>query len=246
LDEVCVEVPLNVSGVWQPVRREEPELSGSVGISLVVGPPLTVRAWKGEGLTLNGIRVDFPNLKFLSSLGSLELHASSPVPLGYGYGLSGALSLGYALAAVELFHVERGRALKVAHVSDVLTGNGLGDVLSQTVGGGVVHRIRPGAPGIGMAERVDVQWRAVYSLPLQRLPTSSIVEGSPGATELISIFLRERTLESFFRVAAQFNGSMGFPAPRANSFRKKGLVMFLDEGPEGSIQHQPHGGARIC
>ncbi|BBD73050.1 GHMP kinase [Sulfodiicoccus acidiphilus] len=213
--------------------------TGSVGVSLTLGPPMRARARRGVGLTFNGMSIELPNLDYLKELGEVRLEVDSAVPLGYGYGLSGALSLAYALAATEIYGVNRWRALRTAHVAEVLSGNGLGDVLSQFTGGGVVYRKSPGAPGVGEAEPVPVEWSPVYSVPLQRIPTRIILEGGANAEFLIRKFLEERTLAAFFRMAAEFNSSLGFPPPAPNAFRKKGLIMFLGEAPEGALRHEP-------
>ena len=104
MTEVEAVVPLNVSGVWYPVKGSDLLTTGSIGISLTLDPPLIAIA-RGSNepvIELNGEVITLNHVRILRSLGSLKLEARSPVKLGYGYGLSGAISLAYALAATQI------------------------------------------------------------------------------------------------------------------------------------------------
>ncbi len=235
-------VPLSISGIWYPVKSEIASKTGSIGLTLVLEPYTVFEVKRSDTPTIvfNGVRIDFPNVAVLRRLGSLRVEAEAKVPLGYGYGLSGSISLAYALGARELYNVDEGVALETAHESEVAFNNGLGDVISQYYGGGLVYRKRPGAPGYGEVERVEVQWEEVYSKPIEKMPTKGIIRPLEMAKALIEEFLKERTLKKFFEVSRKFNEELGFHSDYPDSFRKKGLIVKLGYPSEdGWISHRP-------
>ncbi|WP_273837123.1 GHMP kinase [Halococcus sp. PRR34] len=68
---------------------------------------------------------------------SAAVSLTASVPVGYGFGASGAATLATALAANEAFDLERSRdeLLEAAHRAEVEAGTGLGDVFIQDRGG---------------------------------------------------------------------------------------------------------------
>ena len=58
-----------------------------------------------------------------------KLQFTRKISLGFGYGMSGAISSAYALASHELYNVNLMEAVIVTHESEVLTKNGLGDLI---------------------------------------------------------------------------------------------------------------------
>jgi len=79
------------------------------------------------------------------------------VPIGAGFGTSGAAALSLALALNDVFGLGMSRieAAQMAHVAEVECKTGLGTVIAEAFGG-VEVRVRPGAPGIGEIKNVPV------------------------------------------------------------------------------------------
>lgn len=240
--DIEIVVPISISGVWIPKFHSSPEYTGSLGIALVLEPPiLAIPRRSGLRITYNKNNINFPNLNVLKNLGELSLDIESKLPLGYGYGISASISLAYALAAYEYGYSDLKKALITAHVSEVLNKNGLGDVIVQWNGGGLVYRKKPGAPFIGEVEKIDIEWNEnIYSKPLEKIPTSSIIKDIP-AEDLIEEFLKHKTIQKFFDVARKFNERLGFTTTYPNSFRKKGIIVILGNPPllESWIKHNP-------
>jgi len=241
---VEVKVPVSISGIWYPIISKNPEESGSIGLTLVLEPYIVSEIKKSSMAVIyfNGKKIDLPNLVILKAkLGDFKMNVFSQIPLGYGYGVSGALSLAYALGAREYLNIKEEEAVKIAHISEVITGNGLGDVISQYYGGGLVYRKKPGAPGIGEVEVINLNWEDIYSKPLEIMPTQMLIKApNPKALEYIGEFLREKTLKKFFEVSRKFTESLGFESPYDNSFRKKGVIVKLGiPMSEMWIKHKP-------
>lgn len=238
MTEFEVVVPLNVSGVWYPIKGPDLLTTGSVGISLTLDPPLiaTARGSSEPVIELNGVVLKLNHLRILHSLGSLKLEAQSPVNLGYGYGLSGAISLAYALSASQLYGISLTRALDTAHIAEVVNETGLGDVVSEYYGGGIVYRKRPGSPTVAEVEVFKAEGE-LCSKPIEALPTRAIIREFSHALELIQEFLKSPSLVKFFEVSKRFSGYFGYRAEEGLTFRKKGLLLSLDRCGDGWTKH---------
>ena len=79
------------------------------------------------------------------------------VPIGAGYGASGAGALGVALALSRALGLRlgRGELISVAHVAEVTQRTGLGDVEAQAQGGLVIG-LEPGPPPYGRWDKIPV------------------------------------------------------------------------------------------
>uniref|UniRef100_UPI003F7471DA GHMP family kinase ATP-binding protein n=1 Tax=Sulfurisphaera javensis TaxID=2049879 RepID=UPI003F7471DA len=236
-------VPINISGIWYPIYDYDIRKRGSIGLSLVLNPSILVIPSKKEEskIIFNGNEIhNFPNLEYLRKLGKIQLNIKSEIPLGFGYGMSGAISLAYALASHELYNINLQEALITAHVSEVLSNNGLGDVIAEYYGGGLVYRKKPGAPGYGEVEKISVDWDVICSKPISKESTEILIKTkNENALRYISEFLSNKTLKNFFFLSRKFTEELGFYSPYPNSFRKKGLILRLKECDEGWIKHTP-------
>ncbi|WP_187152769.1 pantoate kinase [Acidianus manzaensis] len=232
-------VPISISGIWYPKISNNFENSGSIGLTMVLEPYTLFEIKRGEPeIVFNNKKINFPNLDYLKQkLGSLTLSVNSEIPLGFGYGMSGSISLAYALGSVELLGKNEDEAIKIAHESEVINGNGLGDVISQYYGGGLVYRKEPGYRG--KVEIIDIEWKRICSKPIESISTKSIIKDSTLALDYINAFLSNRTIENFFELSRKFNESLGFKSPYPKSFRKKGLIVKLEDCNESWITHNP-------
>jgi pantoate kinase len=229
-------VPLSVSGIWYPVIKENLLESGSIGLSLTLEPYIIAEIKYGKGIIFNGIEINIPNYEILrQKLGEYKLIVYSRVPLGYGYGLSGAISLAYALGVKELTSISEKDAVNVAHLSDIVAGNGLGDVIAQYYGG-LVYRRRAGGLGYGEVERIILDWSdyPIFSQIVEQMPTKNIIRKSEIALSLIDEFLRDPSPIKFIEVASKFTRSLGFTSEYPNSYRKKGIIIKIFS-PENGV-----------
>lgn len=79
------------------------------------------------------------------------------VPIGHGFGASGAGGLSLALALNEALSINLSRieAAQIAHVAEIRCKTGLGTVIGETFGG-LEIRLKPGAPGIGKIRKIEI------------------------------------------------------------------------------------------
>lgn len=154
--------PGHITGFFAAVQRDDALDTGSRGAGIVVEDGVTVEVHDADETTvsLDGETVEFDAVERV--LGMCDVTASveidADVPVGCGFGVSGAAALATAFAVNEEFSLgqESDQMVAAAHVADVLAGTGLGDVVPQGLGG-VVTRIEPGAPDIGLFGEIEVE-----------------------------------------------------------------------------------------
>lgn len=128
--------PGSVTTVFVPQGDE-----GSLGVSFATADGVTAtveRAGKTR-VVLDGDPASVePVAGALDRLGATAtVHLETAVPIGRGFGVSGAATLATALAANEELELGlgRGELVEAAHRAEVAAGTGLGDVFVQEQGG---------------------------------------------------------------------------------------------------------------
>jgi pantoate kinase len=184
-------VPGHVTAFFSACPADRPAAAGSrgAGLALTDGVEVTVEMPSTDGrdmdgpaltsLTLNGERATIGAvadvLDGLDVRGRVALE--TPLPVGAGFGVSGAAALGTALAANAA--ADRGRSgnelVRLAHVAEVERGTGLGDVVAQARGG-VPIRLAPGAPGHGELDGIPARARVEY-VTFGELSTEDVLAG---------------------------------------------------------------------
>jgi pantoate kinase len=177
-------VPGHVTCFFSAHRRDDPRQSGSrgAGLTLTDGVRTTVEPADGTAVSLDGGDPIEPAERVLAELGvEARVRCESPLPVGAGFGVSGAAALGTALAANAAFGLERteNELVALAHAAEVEAGTGLGDVVAQARGG-VPLRLEPGAPGHGELDGIPAAGRVEY-LALGELPTADVLAGDTEA-----------------------------------------------------------------
>ncbi len=152
--------PGHVTAVFSAVPDPDPLEAGSRGVGFTVedGVTVDVEPAKHTVVWSDGRRVDVEPVERVLSLMEVDarVELECDVPVGCGFGASGAATLATALAANVEFTLglEREQAVAAAHVAEVESGTGLGDVVPQSIGG-VVTRVEPGAPELGLFGAVE-------------------------------------------------------------------------------------------
>ncbi len=133
---VTAHAPGSVTIVFVPRDTES-----SLGISFATadGVTATVESTRDPMIYLDGRPAQVePVTGLLDRLGvTATVRLDTDVPIGCGFGASGAATLATALAANERFALGHGRAALVekSHRAEVAAGTGLGDVFIQDRGG---------------------------------------------------------------------------------------------------------------
>ena len=138
---VTATAPGSVTTIFAP---QDGEASLGVSFATADGATVTVRPAAETVVFLDGERASIaPVTGVLHRLGgSAEVRVETEVPIGCGFGVSGAATLATALAANEMQGLghERSALVEKAHRAEVAAGTGLGDVFIQDRGGLVWDR----------------------------------------------------------------------------------------------------------
>lgn len=217
---VTIKVPLNISGFWVPHIGGSPETTGSLGASLTIEPPVFFRITRGNcPLVINGVCFEdyHPVVQELRRVG-VSVKGLSPAPLGVGAAVSGSLALALAYAHLYL----RGARFTIndvgmlAHRIEVETGGGLGDVICQVTGGGLVVRRKPGPPGVGEAIAVPTEnVEVTLGVLARRLTTREMLNTYMSkfvdvGTKIYREFISRPSLSNFLKLSKDFSLLVGF------------------------------------
>jgi pantoate kinase len=139
---------------------------------------------------------------------------SAQVPIGAGYGASGAGALGAAFALSKAFNLglTRPEIIEIAHVAEVSCRTGLGDVGAQAIGGLVIG-LEPGAPPYGKWQQISLERDVkIVCATLAPLSTKELLD-DPKLRDrsrkfgLIAMknLLKKPTIQNFMKVSHDFS-----------------------------------------
>lgn len=218
-EEARAFVPGHVTGFFTNECDADPVAAGSRGGGLVLTDGVTVTVAAGEpGVSIDGQSVDIEAvgsvLDALGVSGRAAVRADSDLPIGTGFGVSGAMALGTALAANAAFDCGRSEneLVTLAHTAEVEAGTGLGDVVAQARGG-IPLRLEPGAPAVNELDAIPARSRVEY-LVRGELDTAAILSEDSGAlTEAgeraLATVRADPTLPTFVRASRRFAREAG-------------------------------------
>ncbi|MEM3731809.1 MAG: hypothetical protein QW667_07725 [Candidatus Bathyarchaeia archaeon] len=140
------------------------------------------------------------------------------MPIGAGFGTSGAAALSLALALNEAFKLNMSKieAAQLAHIAEVECKTGLGTVIAETAGG-IEIRTKPGAPGIGEIKHIPpgkdmvVVCLSFGPLPTKKFLTDEAVRRriNKFGGKLIDRLVEEPSVANLMRFSRQFAENVG-------------------------------------
>ena len=164
--------PAHITGFFKAeLGKEDSKQLGSLGagfsIQKGVKSTVTIRdkikhdisdfSIKVNGFESGDMRVSELVLSKFSTKGKfVDITHEIDVPVGYGFGCSGAVALSLAIALNDALECKLSKiqVAQVAHNVEIECKTGLGDVLASYYGGFEI-RVKPGAPGIGQVRKID-------------------------------------------------------------------------------------------
>jgi pantoate kinase len=172
MKKVSAFVPGHISGFFQVCEASDPERKGSrnCGPCIDIGVTTRVEVRPSDRtkvkIFINDKQAHEAQTSFVAAEQILHdapepsdvvIKHYSQVPIGAGYGASGAGAFGVTLALPKAMGIKitKTKAAKVAHVAEVTCSTGLGDVGAQ-MSGGLVIGVEPGAPPHGRWQRISV------------------------------------------------------------------------------------------
>ncbi|MHA2068065.1 MAG: pantoate kinase [Candidatus Thorarchaeota archaeon] len=241
LDTAQAFVPGHITGIFRiHDGHDDPLRCGSTGAGFCVdiGTTTTVNLEDHTKLEVsvkyNGTQIEAPVtttviqrlLQQHHRVSKVEVVHESMLPIGVGFGASGAGALGTALALSCLIgeDYDPQNAATHAHIAEVVNHTGLGDVIAQTFGG-VEVRTRPGAPGIGEIEAIsipdsiNVVLAGAPGLETKKVLTNAVHRERiiDVADDLMGELRANPSLDSFVSYSKQFARSIGLMTSRVKS-----------------------------
>lgn len=186
-DEATAFVPGHLTGFFSAHPNDDPAIAGSRGAGVTLSDGVEVHVERGARvgsdpatITLNGesVAVDaVAGVRDALDAPDAAVTAETPLPLGAGFGVSGALALGvaYAVNAVCDRRRSENELIGIAHRAEVEAGTGLGDVVAQARGG-LPIRLDPGDPDHGRLDAIPAAPRVEY-VTFGSVSTEAVLSG---------------------------------------------------------------------
>lgn len=205
------------------IRPNEDKLKmGSIGIGFTVnkGVSVTVESGRENSIILNSLPIHFPTV--ISVIDKLKaknilLNIQSELPLGYGFGISGASALATALAVNKYLKLKFSlqKLAEIAHTAEIENKTGLGSIATQSTGGFLVKT----APGIPPKfTKLPFIGKKIYITIINRLITSEVLKNqnqtkiiNKSADEALSKIrdFSKLTLEKILDISYKFAANAG-------------------------------------
>lgn len=218
-----VSVPLHISGFWVPYITNNPLTTGSLGAGITLEPLVKAEieedSLKDEVLVNSSVLShDLVSIvKRIVGADRINAKITSPSYLGEGLGFSAALSIVVATSALR----NLGKPLTlnkvgvVAHEAEVSLMTGLGDVVAELRGGGLVVRLKPGAPGVSELDVIPVR-DSVSVIPCiikRELTTPQMLRDywyviREAGEKAFKKFIVEPTFDRFLELSVEFSKSV--------------------------------------
>jgi pantoate kinase len=211
-------VPGHVTGFFTSHPDADPTRAGSqgAGVALSEGVTVTVRPASDPEVVLNGEPVEIEAVERV--LETLQMEATvrgvTDLPVGAGFGVSGAMALGTALAtnAAGDRRLSTNELVTIAHGAEVQAGTGLGDVVAQNRGG-LTIRLDPGGPHHNNLDGIPARERIEYHV-LGGLSTDDVLGDETGqldeaGKQALSDVVQEPTVDRFMRASRAFSRESG-------------------------------------
>ncbi|KCZ70738.1 putative kinase, sugar kinase superfamily [Candidatus Methanoperedens nitroreducens] len=222
--------PAHISGIFIIDMKKDARLSGSTGcgVCLEDGAVTKVRlAEETEGTTIS---INGAFTEAATTLSAIKLLTSQPVivetalsiPVGCGFGASGAGALSAALALNDALSLSLtlNELSQAAHIAEVTNRTGLGDVTGQTFGG-IVIRKKAGAPFTAVIDKIPCKDNTISWVSFGKIPTGSVLSddmkkraiNKTGKLRLKEL-LKKPTLENFFWQSSAFAKEIELMSPK--------------------------------
>jgi len=220
--------PGHISGFFEPIYNNHDMLrSGSrgAGINISLGATTKVEIensiHQSINIFLNGKRsnanVTRLAIKYLieNTPINININTKLDLPIGQGFGMSGAGALSSCLALSKLLNLSKENALKAAHMAEIKSNTGLGDILAASFGGIEIRR-EAGLPPWGMIEHIPGKYELTLCIIGSKIDTKKILT-NPKIIQNISSYgryctkkiLEKPSIENLFSLSQTFTKKIG-------------------------------------
>lgn len=202
-------VPSHITGFFEIIDNDNPLKKGSRGAGVVMDKgvitEIKISDGKGIKIQINGeydpknITITEKTIEIIKRHYNLDdkkivIDHDVQVPIGAGFGTSAAFAIGTATGISNILGLPLtfNDVAQIAHMAEVEMKSGLGDVIGA-ISGGMVLRLKEGAPGIGITDKLLLNTSEDYfiiSKTLGEISTAEIIE-DPSYKEKINSMGRD-------------------------------------------------------
>ncbi len=174
--------PANISCIFKVYKHKNPRLAGSwgLGFTLSEGVVVSVKKTNATSVLFNGKKVDMPtvfDVVCALTTQNILITIETKLPLGCGFGVSGAAALATVYAVNKLLDLKKTKKelAIIAHTAEVKNKTGLGDVANQFFGG-VLFKKKPSSNFSVI--KIPLKEKTVYCRVFSPLSTKSVLSNS--------------------------------------------------------------------
>ena len=248
--------PAHITGFFKAeLDKEDSKQLGSLGagFSIQKGVKTTVSvrektkhdisnfSIKVNGFESGDMRVSEVVLSKFSTQGKfVDIIHEIDVPVGYGFGCSAAVALSLSIALNDALKSKLSKieVAQIAHDVEIECKTGLGDVLASYHGGFEI-RDKPGAPGIGHVQKINLNKISIIMICFSPISTSKFIKerlsqinGLGG--KMVNELLESKNYEHFQEMSLEFAKYVNVMTPRmqkvvnelSNNNIKCGIALF--------------------
>lgn len=228
MGKVVAFAPGHISGFFQPVidkRDFRRTASRGAGVCISHGATATVQLTKHEKqkiiVRVNGrsgsFRVTTRAVQNIlgSKMMKAEVDISLDLPVGQGFGMSGASALSATVATAKILGKTQRKAVEAAHESEVYHQTGLGDVIAATTGGFEIRK-NPGLVPFGKIIKIRSDANIILGLFPGSISTRNVLTDTTRMDHLRSVgiyctdqVLRNPSIESIMNYSYHFTKNCG-------------------------------------
>ncbi|MEM3526336.1 MAG: hypothetical protein QXV37_02890 [Candidatus Jordarchaeaceae archaeon] len=149
---------------------------------------------------------------------NVKIMQEMQIPVGAGYGASGAAALSTALALNQALNLglTKNNSAQLAHIAEVTHKTGLGDVIAQNRGG-IEIRTKPGAPGYGQIDIIPSTCNFVVVCgSVGKLETKEVLSNpekrkriNEAGDKLVDELLKEASIDKLVLLSKKFTMQTG-------------------------------------
>lgn len=152
----------------------------------------------------------------------IDVQHKISVPVGYGFGCSGAVALSLALALNQALDTKLSQTKigQIAHIAEISCKTGLGDVLASYHGGFEI-RTKIGAPGIGHVEKITTDYNQVIMICFSPISTKQFLDEKLSSInglgeKMVNKFIISKDPDHFQDMSVEFAKYVEVMTPKMN------------------------------
>jgi len=220
--------PGHISGFFEPIyRQNDVSRSGSRGSGINVSLGAISEVFVKSSLKqrikiyinnkLSKAPVSNLAIRHLICNAALDVTVRTQLqlPIGQGFGMSGAGALSATTALAELLKIPKAEAIKTAHFAEVQLLTGLGDVIASSFGGIEIRR-EAGLPPWGMIEHIPGKYEIVLCVVGEKIDTKEVLSNPNKINEIASYgryctqkIIEHPSVENLFSLSQMFTLKTG-------------------------------------